>query len=331
MSTGQPRNQLHEAPNAMDTGVYVIDRGELAELDKAIGKGSSRRREDQSDVIRDVRERVWEALSTGRFEPPRLPHVASEVLRLSQDDDASLSDLAGVIHQDQFLAGECLRIANSLHYAPRGGRRVTSLAEALARLGFNKTRNVVLAAAMQQSIYRGPRVKLMMDLWHAALGSAVAFSLLSQCSKRDADQAFLIGLMHDVGKPVVASVLDDVLDETGGNWDYESLADDLFHLMHARAGSRIVKHWKLPGGFSRLVEHHHDLQPPPELQEPAWMLRLADLVYGLWLREGDGVHAFEPLLGHRLVHRLGIQRVALQPILALYPGVVRSYLGSDWA
>lgn len=320
--------------SAFDTGVYAVSPEALAQLDD--DESPTQDLEDpKAQLVRTVRRRVWQALNDGAFEPPRLSHVAAEVQRVAEDPRSSAAGLARVVHQDQFLAGAVLQVANSAYYGPRGGRRITRLGEAVARLGTDRTRNVVMSATLRQSVYKGAHARTMERLWRAALGSAVAFNLLGGAAGRDGEQAFLIGLLHDVGKPVLAHILDRVLRDMkqGGKAvvgpnaaSFQVLAEDVFHLMHARAGAAIITGWNLPRSFAELVDHHHDPLPPPKLRRTAAFLRLSDLIYETWLAEGDELHACERLLDHPLPPRLGLERMQLAQVLALYPGALAGLL-----
>ncbi len=310
--------------SAFDTGIYAVEPASLAMLEQAPAEVEGEA--SKTELIHRARHRVWKALNSGEFEPPRLPHVAEEVLRVAQNPDCSVAALSRLLHQDQFLAGAVLRVANSVHYGPRGGGRITQLQRAVARLGLNQTRATVLSAAMRQSVYSGPYTSRMMALWRAAIGAAVAMNLLSGVAGKSSEQAFTIGLLHDVGKPVLANVLHQVLEEHPSELRFDDLADEVFHLMHARAGAAIINGWRLPSSFSELVAHHHDPVPPPRLQEPAGFLRLADLIYEVFLEEGQGIYGCERLVTHRLVARLGLGERELLQVLALYPGALEGML-----
>ncbi len=321
-----PRDRRERSASAFDTGIYAVSPEALLQLDVEAGQLEGESFDTKLDLILAVRRRVWLALNAGKFEPPRLPEVAAEVLRVAGDERSSARGLAHLIHQDAFLAGAVLLVANSAHYGPRGGRRITKLPEAVARLGMAQTRDVIMAVAVKQTIYRGRHRKRMRALWQAALGSAVAFNLLSGIARRNREQAFLIGLLHDVGKPVLAGMLDQILRVVPGDLEFDEVADEIFHLMHARAGAAIINGWKLPRNFAELVDHHHDPRPPPTLQEPSYYLRLSDLVYQLWLEEGEDFNKSDRLLAHSLVQRLGLPRQALYQVMALYPVALDSMM-----
>lgn len=282
--------------------------------------------DSRAGLIHRARQRVWEDLNAGSFEPPRLPAVAIEVQRLANDPDSSAAGITRLLHQDQFLAGAVLQVANTAHYGPRSGQRVTQLQRAVARLGVDRTRDIVLSAALRQSIYHGPHPSLMQALWQAAVGTAVAMNLLAGVAGRSGEQAFVLGLLHDVGKPVLAGVLHRVVGELDQRVSFDELAHEVFHLMHARAGAAIINGWGLPSSFAELVDHHHDPAPPPKLREAAGFLRLADLIYEVWLEETEDLYGCERLTQHPLVERLGVSERAILQVLALYPGALEGML-----
>jgi HD-like signal output (HDOD) protein len=305
--------------SAFDTGVYAVDPTSLAALDDG---GALPEDDARGALIRQARQRVWLDLHADAFEPPRLPLVAAEIMRVAQHPDSSLADITRLLHQDQFLAGSVLRVANAAFFAPRGGRRVTQLQRAVARLGLDRVHDIVLSAALRQTIYRGDHAALMNALWREAIGVAVAMNLLAGAANKSHEQAFVIGLLHDVGKPVLAGVLDRVLEHFEGEIHFDELAEEVFHLMHARAGAAIITGWGLPRSFAALVDHHHDPDPPPALRELAGFLRLATLIYEVWLEEGEGLYGCERLLSHPLAARLGMSERQLLQVLALYPGAL---------
>ncbi len=312
----------------MRTDLYAVDDHELERIAAEAAGQVIDEAEQLRDVAHQVRVAVWRAIQDDEFEPPRLPEMAMQVVQLAGDDEASAAQLGSLIKRDQFLAGAVLRAANSAWFGP-GARRapITKLPEAVVRLGMNRTRDVILSAATRQTVYRGRHGKLMRELWRAALGSALGCSLLATCKGIGGDQAFLLGLMHDVGKPVLAWELDKAIrSRFAGLARFEDLAEGVFHLMHAKVGATIIRQWNLPGAMSKLVSCHHDRQPPPELAASVAMLRLADLIYEVWCDRGDEICKAEHLLDHPLVRRLAIPRHAFAQALVAYPSILQAWV-----
>ncbi len=315
--------------SALSTGLYVLDPQELAEVDRELreqGPAADPKPIDRTQLPREVRLRVSAMVSAGDFEPPRLPEIAVQVMRTADDPNACAEDLALLVHRDPFLAGRLLHAANSAMFRPRD-RKITRLPEAVSRMGFRQVRTVVLAAAMEQNVYRGPRKELMNELWRGALGTAVGCRLSAQLRRRDPDNAFLLGLLHDVGKPVLAYCLDKVLKDCGvGPAAFDDVAPDVFHLLHPRVGALIMRHWQLPSGLAKVVMHHHDPSPPEDLRAWTRTLRIADLLYQCWRDTPEDFDEEGMLHSHTLLVRSFREPSTVQRLLNLYPSALESLL-----
>ena len=312
--------------SAFSTDIYVVEPDDLARL--ADPKQPPIPADVQEALHRELSSKVVQVVAAGAFEPPRLPEIAMEVMAAADDPDAGADHLAKLIHRDQFLAVRVLRVANSAAFRP-ADRRIYSLAQAIARLGFVGTRNVVVAAAMAQAVYSGPRTKLLNNYWRASVGSAVGFQLIDQVSGGNADAAFLAGLMHNVGKPVLVWILDDLIRANYRDTvAFDDVAPELVHLLHARIGAIIVSSWNGPKGMLDLVAHHHDRLPPAKQRKAVRKLRLANLLWELWAAD-PSVAVLDPgLAEHSAFARCGIEQVAAARILERYPSRIAGMLST---
>jgi len=327
---GAMKSGKSQLGSALQTGLYVLNPEELAEVDRDLRERdpdeAPRQKIDPANLPAEVRFRVSAMVSQGNFEPPKLPEIATEVLRVAEDPKACAEDLALLAHRDAFVAGRLLKAANSAMFRPRD-RRITRLPEAASRMGFRQVRNVVLAAAMEQSVYRGPRKALMNELWQASIGAAVGCRLLAQIRRKDADNAFLLGLLHDIGKPVLTYCLDQVIrEQLADRVDFDDVAPDVFHLLHPRVGALIIRHWKLPGGLAKIVAHHHDPQPPKDTRSWTRMLRIADLLYQCWRDSPEDFEEEGMLHSHTLLVRTLREPLAIRRLLNLYPSALETLL-----
>jgi HD-like signal output (HDOD) protein len=221
---------------------------------------------------------------------PVMPPVAAEVMRKAEDPETRVSDLAELIGRDASLAVRVLRIANSSVYSLP--RKVESLQPAIVLLGYATLRSLVVAASMKEVFARFGLAERL--LWEHALAGGLATSLLARHVRGlPADELFVAGLVHDVGRLVIHSqaalqyqpVLAAVYNEDA---DPVPLERQLLGFDHTEVGRLVLEKWRLPAHLAQAVGAHHD--PERAGEEPreralAAALQLADR---LCLREGLG-------------------------------------------
>jgi HD-like signal output (HDOD) protein len=133
-------------------------------------------------------------------ELPLLPSVAGQVLKMVKDPDFNARELCRVLSNDAALAGRILAVSRSPYYAQR--MRPRALLEAITVLGFRTVTSVVLATAGHTLCVKGN--KTSEKLWNHSVGVALATRILcKRAGFRDSEQAFLAGLMHDIGESIL--------------------------------------------------------------------------------------------------------------------------------
>ena len=194
---------------------------------------------------------------------PAMPHVASKVLELSGDPNTSAVRLQQVISDDQAMAARILKIANSAMYAC--SRKIKTLTEAIVMLGFNSIRSLVVTSAAR-NLYTANGVRMGLKerlLWEHSIGAACACRLLVQLeSPHLAEEAFLAGLMHDIGKLVLNQQAAERFDEIVQTVYNESsrFAETeraLLGFDHAEVGALLVNKWKLSPVLESIIADHH--------------------------------------------------------------------------
>ncbi len=147
---------------------------------------------------------------------PILPHVASQVLGMTADERSDAARLAALIHSDQALASHVLRIANSA--ALGGNSTIVSLQHAVARLGLELLAGVALAVSVRSGVYRIPGFEEeTRSLWRHALASGLYAKEIARRRRHNVETAFLCGLLHEIGKPVVLKAAVEVAKKTGAD------------------------------------------------------------------------------------------------------------------
>ena len=159
--------------------------------------------EADSQESAKVAEKLRKIIMTTR-DLPAMPQVAAKVLELSSDPDTSAQRLQQVIADDQAMTARILKIANSAMYSC--SRRVKTLTEAIVMLGFNSIRSLVVTSAARNlyntnSSRTGLKERL---LWEHSIGAAFACRILAaEYAPNLTEEAFLAGLLHDIGKLVL--------------------------------------------------------------------------------------------------------------------------------
>ena len=183
------------------------------------------------------------------------------------NDNVSYLEIGKLIEQDTVLAGNVLRMVNSAAYNLRS--QVTSIAYAVSILGLDKLRNMALAIAvtrMWSSAQAAPGWSAPRFNQHSLATAMLADAMALQLRVDYPEGAFLAGLMHDLGKLLVASSMPaDYMDieaefeRTGASW--EECESMVLGLDHSGISAMALEQWKLPEPIVRAVRMHHQ----PEL------------------------------------------------------------------
>lgn len=185
---------------------------------------------------------------------PPLPGVAAQVLAINVDGNDGAGELAKLIQQDQSLASNVMRIVNSPSF--RGATEIVALQQAIARLGMSRIREMALSVSLKAVLdQQGPFDGLVQAAWRRALGAALWGREVARLCRKNVENAYLSGLLHNIGAPVVLHRL-SALD--GVDAVPASEADVLAQRHLQRAGLMLIESWHLPALLARYVEFQGD-------------------------------------------------------------------------
>lgn len=215
-----------------------------------------------ADKIADPRNRVEYVIQQAK-DLLALPYAASAILRLCFQPDTSAADLEAPVQADSAITASVFRLANSVSIA--GIHRVTNIRNAIARLGVKATANLALAQSVFNMFEKeGDSAGLARTgYWVHSLGTACcARALASRWKEVDPDEAFLAGLLHDIGKLLLDEYLADDYQHT---LEYAAVEGKPLRLAeratlqidHCWVGERLARQWKLPDILSRAIADHH--------------------------------------------------------------------------
>ncbi|HET9960669.1 MAG TPA: HDOD domain-containing protein [Polyangiaceae bacterium] len=201
----------------------------------------------------DLERELVRQLRTGRAALPVLPQVAESALRLANDPDARIDELARLVDTDPPIAARFMSVANSVAYWR--GWLTASTQSAIVRLGLANTRDllfqVVYAAStnglkkFQAAVQRSFKRSVV-----AAVAARTAAKELSMSGEYD----YMSGLLHDIGEARVYRILDGI-SQAGND---RNLLKTLVQKYHCVAGAEVAMAWKLPSEIVDACAAHHD-------------------------------------------------------------------------
>ncbi len=194
------------------------------------------------------------------IELPVFNPVALELLQLLADPEIDINHVIDLINKDQALSIQILCLANSSAYA--GRCKSETIKDSVNRLGTKQIINLAMAAS-QSSLHVSslPVVNDMLKkLWlHSFACATGCKSLAISSGHRDlAEQAYLAGLLHDVGKLYLLKAMEQI--SLHGELDFELSHEtlmDVFSDMHIEQGVRIMNYWNVPELYISVVSNHH--------------------------------------------------------------------------
>jgi HD-like signal output (HDOD) protein len=210
-------------------------------------------------------EVIKEQLESEGLNLPIFHPIALKLQALLNVKDFTIEQVVGLIIKDQALTSQVLRLANSAFFS--GLAKVTTITEAVVRLGAKEIANVAMMAS-QQTTYNSftvPELKAHSQLlWKHALGSAIGTRWLTEKTgyKQLAQEAFIAGLLHDIGSLLVLKVLEGILlADPNAKVVSRDLATEIISAMHTDSGYQLMQKWNLPEIYCNVVRDHHKEQP----------------------------------------------------------------------
>jgi putative nucleotidyltransferase with HDIG domain len=182
---------------------------------------------------------------------PPLPAVAARAIRLARDPDARAEDLARVVETDATIAARVLRISRSTLYLRRQPPR--TLRDAVLAVGFEGVRKILIAASLRCAYRADDPVASV--LWGHALATALAADELGRIDRQvRGGDAFIAGLLHDVGRLVLHLADPEAYARLGHE---DAVEERVFGVSHAAVGGCLAEQWNLELEVVEAITFHH--------------------------------------------------------------------------
>jgi len=224
-----------------------------------------------------------------------MPQILIKLIEHLQADDLGMPELAALIAKDAGMTSKMLAVANSSAY--HRNSRTLSLEQSLVALGTDMIKTLVISESVFQTFNNFPHSGStdLRAFWKSSLTAAViARDLAKQMAYAHAEEAYLAGLLHNVGR---LALLATAPQEYAFNF---SARDDAalcaveqrtLQITHSEAGAWLIERWRLDSFLADSVLYHHE--PSARLESAHPLIRIVRLAHLLSCREPDSVAVLE--------------------------------------
>lgn len=263
--------------------------------------------------------RKFEARLMRATQIPTLPMIAMEVTRLVRDPHASVAEVSKMISDDQALTATILRIVNSAFYG--FPNEITSVHHAIVILGFNKVRSVVVSATIIPPLNPpDPGGFDVSELWRHSMTTAICSEVLAKHLKPSAaDEAFVAGLLHDIGKVIVAGFFQDEFRQILGlcrkrGCVIAEAEEELLGVHHGLFGRWLAERWGFPERLVDAIHFHHAPMGSRRHSDLTSIVHVADIL-ARTIGVGSGGDDFIPIVREDAWEHLRLSAEVLEPIV----------------
>lgn len=202
----------------------------------------------------NFKELLEKRLADGDVELPVFDSVALKIHKEVKEGKISSEELSILIERDPVLVADILRTSNSSFFA--GMDEITNLQQALVRMGMKQISSLVMSSA-QKRLYSGSKSSFraeLIRLWgHAsAVGSAGRWIAINTGSRPIAEDVFVAGMLHDIGKLNLLIAIEEIMKTESITFDKDDLFDILTQ-MHVDQGLKLLGEWNMPQLYKDVV------------------------------------------------------------------------------
>jgi putative nucleotidyltransferase with HDIG domain len=213
-----------------------------------------------------------------------LPEVTTRIVEVVENPRSTAQDMHEIVKHDPALAAKVLKVVNSAFYGLPS--QIASLDRAIVMLGLSAVKNIALAASLSR-LFRPGTVSTRFasrDLWTHCIAVGVCTRLLAQASFGHVEEAFVGGLVHDMGLLIEFQLFPEKLKAVAERCeaqpqDFRAVERELIGGDHQAFGAALAAKWKFPSGLRCAISRHHNPDNlKPELKRAVTAVRLADTI-----------------------------------------------------
>jgi len=194
---------------------------------------------------------------------PSMQCIIDRTIETVTNPASSITDILKIIEIDPSISAKILGIANSAYY--NRGTNTCDLHHALIKIGLNELKNVILCLLIVDNLLKELKIRFsdLLEFWRHSIYVAHSAKILAEKTlDYEPQKAYIVSLLHDIGKMVFYSEIDDYSKITHGVdvrerpiWETER---ECFGIDHQEIGYIIAKKWRLPETVCSVIGNHHN-------------------------------------------------------------------------
>jgi len=193
---------------------------------------------------------------------PALPQTLVELLDACNDPEVDIYGLGELVARDSVISGRILQLANSAFLGAKSA--FSEIQQAVIYLGLDTVRNLAICVSVHETFgadNNNGGINLPQFWYHSLLTAILAKNLAEKIAHASPAEAYLCGLLHDLGKLLLVAAFPDEYEKLLASGPPKEQFTDAeqhhFGIDHTEVGSRLIRHWKLPEHLAKAIAQHH--------------------------------------------------------------------------
>jgi signal transduction histidine kinase/HD-like signal output (HDOD) protein len=208
-----------------------------------------------------IQKSISDQLSTLKY-LPTLPHILLQLVKACNQNNSSIRDISNIVDKDPSLTSRVLRLVNSAFYSP--SRKIDNVDDAVGFLGTNAVKNLAICSSVHEVFHKASMnaiFNMKLFWWHSLRCAILAKLIATQTRFNSPDEAFLSGVLHDIGKVVMwvnfPKQYADLLKTHTDRPDLVLAGETQMGATHAEIGAWLLDRWNFQSFIADSVLYHH--------------------------------------------------------------------------
>lgn len=214
---------------------------------------------------------------------PKIPKLVQELMDLVNDDDSDINEISYKISLDQVISARVLRLSNSAHFGR--GQQISSIDEAVIRLGLGPIRTLVTASALMSSFPNIDGLDLN-EFWGTTFEVATLCKQLAKDLKTDQNEAFTAAMLHNIGDLLIYTACPEKIEKIALYMETGKTKPEAQQLVlntdSAQLGGVLAKNWKFASSLIEAISNQYVVVQGNEVSQLTAIISMAKKMDSDW-------------------------------------------------